>query len=286
MSRVAIVTDSTANIPSAAFQNLPIYSVPQLVLIQGKTYRDGIDIQPHDVYSIMQANASIHPTTSQTSPSDFKNLYSQLLDDGYDILSIHPNQKLSGIFNSALTAQKSFDKGMIEVVDSESVSMPMGFQVLAAARLAVKGATLNECKIAAEKVRNRSGVLFLLSSLEYVRRGGRIGGAAALLGTLLNIKPILELKNGRIEVVARVRTTKKAVECLIEMIAQRVQGSMSVHLASLHANAEEMAQRILAITRQRLNGSKIIETYCSEVSPTIGVHAGPGAVGLVYALDG
>lgn len=167
----------------------------------------------------------------------------------------------------------------IEIVDSYSTAMAMGFQVLTVARAAKAGANLAECKRLAEEVRNHTGVVFAVDTLEFLHRGGRIGGGSRFLGTALNIKPLLEVTGGRVEAVERVRTRKKSLMRLAEIIEERTRGKSPIRLATLHANAAEAAQELLDELSRRLNP---VETIFSTVSPVIGTHTGPGTVGIAY----
>ena len=169
----------------------------------------------------------------------------------------------------------------IELVDSESVAMAMGFQVLAAAKAAEQGATLAECKELAEKSRQFSGLYVTVNTLEFLHRGGRIGGGARFLGTALNLKPILEVKDGRLEAVERVRTRGKALNRVVELVEQQVKGRRPLHLASLHANAPVDAQFMLDQLKGRL---EVDEEVISIVSPVVGTHAGPGTVGIAFLV--
>lgn len=281
MSKVAVVTDSTVNIPADLANGFPI-SVAPLQLIWGdKTYRDSIDIQPTEFYNRLK-DAKVMPTTSQPSPAVYSEIYRGLLDQGYDILCMCISARLSGTVASANQAKENYPGARIEVLDSETTSMALGYNVLTVARAAMQGATLSECKTLAEKGRANSGVLFLVSTLEFLRRGGRIGGAAAFLGTALNLKPILELRNGRIEAVERVRTMSKAMDRLLDLFEERVDGRKPLHIAALHANAPQEAAQLLERASQRFGEGDVVETAVSEVSPVIGTHTGPGCVGLAY----
>jgi DegV family protein with EDD domain len=157
--------------------------------------------------------------------------------------------------------------------------MAMGFQVLTVARAAQGGANLAECKRLAEDARNHTGVVFAVDTLEFLHRGGRIGGGSRFLGTALNIKPILEVRGGRVEAVERIRTRKKSLLRLMEIIEERVQGKTPLRLATLNANAEEDARFLLDELSKKLNP---VESIFSTVSPVIGTHAGPGTVGIAY----
>jgi DegV family protein with EDD domain len=160
--------------------------------------------------------------------------------------------------------------------------MALGFQVLAAARAAAQGATLQECKALAEKGRDHTGILFAVQTLEYLRRGGRIGGAAAFLGTVLDLKPLLELRNGRIEAVERVRTMNKAVDRLLDLFEDRVNHRSPVRIACVYSSSTEEARMLLERARQRFNPADVSEIMISPVSPVIGVHVGPNCMGLAY----
>jgi DegV family protein with EDD domain len=167
----------------------------------------------------------------------------------------------------------------VEIVDSNTIAMALGFVVLAAARAAAQGASLEECKAVAEKARTLTGVVFAVDTLEFLHRGGRIGGGSRFLGTALNIKPILEIAGGRVEAVERVRTRRKSLTRLVELIEERVAGRSPLRLATLHANAPEDAKALLDEAAARLGA---VESIFSEVSPVIGTHAGPGTVGLAF----
>jgi DegV family protein with EDD domain len=182
---------------------------------------------------------------------------------------------------SATQAREMLPKAMdkIAIVDSNSTAMAMGFHVLVAARAAQAGTNLAECKKIAEKAREHTGVYFVVDTLEFLRRGGRIGGAQALLGSALNIKPILELRDGRIESVEKVRTKSKAMDRMTDLVAEKVSGRTPIRLATLHANAESEARTTLNTASLRLQP---IESIFASVSPVIGTHAGPGTIGLAY----
>jgi DegV family protein with EDD domain len=280
MSKVAVITDSTAYLPDALLNAYSITVTPQILIWGEETFRDGVDIMPDDFYKRLET-AKIMPTTSQVAIVDMKAAYEKLLESGYDVLGIFISAKLSGTMQSATQGREMLPKAVdrISIVDSNSTAMAMGFQVLAAARAAQDGANLAECKKLAEKAREHTGVYFVVDTLEFLRRGGRIGGAQALLGSALNIKPILELRDGRIESVEKVRTKSKAMERMIELVALHVASRTPVRLATLHANAEAAARAALKTAALQLQP---IETVFASVSPAIGTHAGPGTVGLAF----
>jgi DegV family protein with EDD domain len=278
MSKVAIVTDSTAYIPQDLLIQYSIRVAP-LILIWGKdTYLDGVDIKPSEFYQRLEKD-KVHPTTSQVTPAKFKEIFAELLEKEHEILAILISSKLSGTIDSANQALENFPGAPIEIIDSQSTSMAMGFQVLAAARAAQEGATLAECKALAEKAIQCTGVVFAVNTLEFLHRGGRIGGGARFLGTALNIKPILELRDGRVEALERVRTRKRSLARLVELVKERTVGKQPIRVAVLHANAPEEAREVLEQASQELSA---VESVFSEVSPVIGTHAGPGTIGVAY----
>ena len=282
MSKVMVVTDSTANIPQELLDGYPIVSVPLQVIWGNEIFRDGIDIQTKEFYERLTSD-KVLPSTSQVTPEEFKTMYSQLIDEGYDILSMHISSKLSGTLDSAIQAKKDFPNAKIELFDSFSTSMTMGFQVLSTARMAAAGATLAECKAVAEKSGHNTGIYFVVNTLEFLHRGGRIGGAQAFMGTMLNLKPILELRDGRIEAVERVRTQSKAVDRLLDLVEEKIKNEPGpIRLCAVHANAPEEGHLLLEKAVKRFPASLVTDAVVSTVSPVIGTHTGPGALGLAY----
>jgi DegV family protein with EDD domain len=280
MSKVAIVTDSTAYLPDDLVKKHHITVTPQVLIWGEETFRDGVDILPDDFYKRLAA-AKVMPTTSQVSIGDMKTSFENLIENGYDVLGIFISSKLSGTIQSATQARDLLPKAAnkISIVDSNSTAMAMGFQVLAAARAAEGGASMADCQKLAELARQHTGVYFVVDTLEFLRRGGRIGGAQALLGSALGIKPILELRDGRIESIEKVRTKGKAMERMVDLVVERVSSQTPLRLATLHANAEAEARTALETAIQRLHP---IETVFASVSPVIGTHAGPGTIGLAF----
>lgn len=278
MSNVVIVTDSTAYIPQDLVEEYNITVAPQVLIWGEETFEDGVDIQPDEFYDRLKT-ATVMPTTSQVTIASFNNIFSQLLEDSKEILAVLVSEKLSGTIDSAIQSRKTFPEAPIEIVNSESVAMALGFQALVAARAAVEGASLDECKAKAEEARDHTGVVFAVNTLEFLHRGGRIGGASRLLGLALNIKPILEVTGGRVEAAGRVRTRKKSLQRIIEMVEERVSGQEPIHLATLHANVPEEAEGLLEEATDRIGAE---ESIFSTLSPVVGIHAGPGTVGLAY----
>ncbi len=282
MSKVAVLTDSTAYLPNDLVEKYNIAVISQVLVWGEETMKDGVDISPTEFYERL-SGAEIMPKTSQASAADFKEVLNRIVADGSDVLAILVSDKLSGTINSINQSLEFFPDANIEIVNSESIAMALGFAVLEAARAAKKGASLAECKAIAEDVKNRAGVVFAVDTLEFLHRGGRIGGASRFLGTALQLKPILEVKDGRVEAVERVRTKKKAHMRLVEIIEERTAGSESVKLATLHANAYDEARALLDAAKDRLGN--VDESIFSEVSPVVGTHAGPGTVGLAYMVS-
>ncbi len=282
MSKVAIVTDSTANLPPEITRNLPIYSVPLHVIWGEKSYLDQVEMTCDQFYARLRTD-KILPTTSQPSPEAFKEMYTRLLDEGFDILTVTISSKLSGTMDSALQAKNSLPGSQIEVFDSMTTSLAMGFQVLAAARLANLGATLKECVVEVNRAREKSGVLFVLKTLEFLARGGRLGGASAFVGTMLNLKPILELRDGQVEPVERVRTSNKAIDRMLDVFEERARkDNCPIRIACLHADTPDEGDQLLERARQRFGLTDVNEAFISRISPVLGVYAGPGALGVAF----
>ncbi len=281
MSKIALVTDSTVCMPADLVQQYNITVLPQILIWGEETLRDGEDIQPGEFYRRL-ATAEIMPRSSQVSVVDFKNAYERLLGEGYEILNILISSRLSGTIGSATQAREAFPPDApIEIVDSYTTGMEMGLHILQAARRIAQGATLAEAKAAAETAQEYSGLILTPMTLEFLHRGGRIGGASRFLGTALNIKPILHVEGGRVEPLERVRTRKRAKRRLVDIVAERV-GDKPVHVVALHANTAAEAGEILQASKEKLT---VIESFIAEVSPVIGTHVGPGTLAMAYMIE-
>lgn len=276
--KIAIVTDSTAYIPQQLINQYDIHVAPQVLIWGNETFQDGVDILPTEFYARLKT-AKVMPSTSQATPGTFHRIYSKLIEQDYDILTILLAATLSGTISSAVQAKEMLPGANIEIIDSLTTAMALGFQVLEAAKAAQAGATLADCTNLAKRAQQHTGVVFAVDTLEFLHRGGRIGGANRFLGTALNIKPILEVVNGRVEAIERVRTRKKSLTRLVELVEERIAGRSPVYLATLHANAASEAEELLNEASARVNPSQKI---FSEVSPVIGTHAGPGTLGLAF----
>ena len=280
MSKIAIVTDSTAYIPPDLIQKHNLTVTPQILIWGEETFQDGVDIQ-HDEFYARLRTAKVMPSTSQVSPVTMKSTFESLIEQGNNVLGIFISSKLSGTIQSAIQAKEMMGNGAekVTVVDSNSTAMAMGFQVLAVARAVADGANLEDAVALAEKAREHTGVYFAVDTLEFLHRGGRIGGAKRFLGTALNVKPVLALIDARVEAVEQIRTKAKALNRVLELVTEQVQGKTPIRLATLHANAADEARELLERAAEQLNP---VETVFSEVSPVIGTHAGPGTIGLAY----
>ncbi len=281
MRKVAVVTDSTTYVPQDLMAKYGIRVAPQVLIWDGVTYLDGVDMQPGEFFRRL-AQAKHLPTSAQVPVRKFYEIFRELHESGHDILAVVLSSKLSGTVGAARQAREMLPEARIEVVDSYTVAMATGFVVLAAARAAAEGATLEECRALAERAKEHGGLLLTVQTLEFLHRGGRIGGAARLVGTLLKIKPILEVRGGRVEPLEKTRTRRKALQRVVDIVAERTAGHEIVRIAALHANAEEDARWMMEHLRERIQPT---ETLLSIVSPVIGTHVGPGTVGIAYMTD-
>jgi DegV family protein with EDD domain len=270
---VAIVTDSTADLPPQLAASRSITVVPLTLNFEGKTLLDGVDIQPDEFYRRLPS-AATHPTTSQPSPGRFAQTYSALLADHEAIVSIHISEKLSGTYASALQAAEMTDPTRVRVVDSEVVSMSLGLLALTASSLASNGADAEAIEAKMLDMRPHVQTYFSVATLEFLRRGGRIGRANALLGSVLQVKPVLCIRDGLVTPLERVRTFERALNRIVEL-TREVDRGHGVCVIVGHADAESDAERIA----RELD--PIAETLMIQpLGPVVGAHAGPGVVGV------
>ena len=278
MKKVAIITDSTAYLPANYVEEFGVTVVPLTLQWDGASYRDGVDILPDEFYTRLSDSKTL-PTTSQATVNDFTQVYKRLMDEGFDILTLPISSGISGTYDSAIQAKAQLGEVPIEIIDTRLVSMALSFQVLAAARAAKDGASLEECKQIALKAYDHIGVYFVVDTLKYLHAGGRIGGGKRFMGTALNIKPILEIRDGKIEAVKSVISINKALEAMVEMVEKDVDQREPVRVSVFHALAAEKAQELLKTTAARLHADEAILSY---VSPVIGCHVGPGTLSIAY----
>jgi DegV family protein with EDD domain len=275
--RVAVVTDSTAYLPDQLADRYGVDVVSLRVTVGGNAGTEGSDVRPADVaLALAERRAAVK--TSRPAPVEFVAAYRRAFDEGAEaVLSLHISEQLSGTCQAARLAAAEVG-GRIEVVDSRSVAMGLGFAVLAAAEAADAGADLSTARAAAHATMARTAIFFYVDTLEYLRRGGRIGAAAALLGTALSVKPILYVQDGAVLVREKVRTTTRALARLEDLAAEAA-GEDGCDLAVHHLAAGERAERLCERLVARL--PKVGRTVASEIGAVVGAHTGPGTLGVV-----
>ena len=276
---VAIVTDSTADLPTQLVKARGITVVPLTLNFEGRSLLDGVEIRPSEFYRKLP-NATTHPTTSQPSPGQFAERYQALLADHDSIVSIHISEKLSGTYESARQGAEMTDVRRVHVVDSQLVSMSLGLIVLAAATLSAQGADAESIVDKVSSMRPEVQTYFSVATLEFLRRGGRIGRASALVGSVLQVKPVLCIRDGQVTPLERVRTFERALNRVIEL-TREVDRGRGVCVIVGHAGAEEDAERVFRELEP------VAETLMIQpLGPVVGAHAGPGVVGVgVYPAD-
>lgn len=281
MNRTVIVTDSTSDIPPAMAAAYGIEIVPLTLMFGEEAYRDNVDMTPEQFYERLPRAAQL-PTTSQPSPVEYMNVYRSILErnPGSTILSFHISSGLSGTYQSAVLAKSMLEEEgeAITVVDSLSASYGFGFMVVEAARLAAEGKEPQEILEAAEKLRQSRKLYFLVDTLEYLQKGGRIGKASAILGTLLNIKPILSIDaEGIIYAVEKVRGRKKAIARMIELFKADLPGVNKIKVAVGHTAEPAYGEEFL---KELAGHFTLEEQVLTNVGPVVGSHVGNGTLAV------
>jgi DegV family protein with EDD domain len=274
--RIAILTDSTCDIPEELRRKHDIHVVPQLLVWGDETLRDGYDVDAETFFKRLPVDPA-HPRTSQPSVGDFFEMYKKIGEGADEIVTVLISDHLSGSLASAEGAREMVDIP-VHIVNSKSVSLGLGGVVVAAVEARDAGGDAAAIVAAAEKRARNTNVVFVVDTLEYLHKGGRIGGAAKLVGTALNLKPVLHIVDGRIEPLERVRTRSKALARMLEVAVDGLDRAAPLGGAVLHGNAPEEAARV-AEQYKELYGP--MEFMMSEVTPIIGVHSGPGVIGVV-----
>ena len=279
---VRIVTDSTADLPAEVAQELGIAVVPLRVFFGDDAYLDGIELDNAGFYEKLAAYKDL-PTTSQPAPAAFQEVYQRLIDEGADaILSIHLSSKLSGTYQAACTGRDSLPENArnvpLAIIDSQSISIGMSYVILNAARMAREGKSLQELQAHVEETLARTSILAVLDTLEYVRRGGRIGAASALLGNMLSFKPIISLKDGEVVPLERPRTRGKAYARLAQLLSEKGE----IEYVAIAESNNEVGQQL----SEAIKGVYSRDVPIYKLGAALGTHTGPGtaAISIVTAM--
>lgn len=282
MGNVAVLTDSTASIPEHLLESLHIQTVAYYIHRGAEVLRDLVSIQREE-FLCWLLTASFLPTTASPGPGDYFEAYKQLADQGSnEIISIHMTSKASGGFQAAAIAQTMMREECpgirIEVVDTQNVSLCQGWMVIEAARAALAGLSLGEITASVKKLIPLTHMLQTADTLRYLYMGGRIGKAQQLLGSMLNIKPIVGMDDGIIVPLGRAHSRGQAYQQMTDMVAQAV-GKGKAKVAYVHAGAQREAEKIRMLVESKVD---VVESFIAELSPALAVHTGPGTAGLCY----
>ncbi len=278
-AKVAIVTDSTSCLTPELISKYNIHVIPLLVNWDDQSLKDGIDITADQFYNRLSTSQSM-PATSQPSAGEFVELYEEVAKTAESIVSIHISSDLSGTFQSA-TAAKDMVEIPVELVDSRTAATPLGMMVIEAAKALEDGADAAGAAAAAKALVGKANIYFVVDTLEFLHRGGRIGGASRLIGSILSLKPILTVQDGKVESHASVRTKKKAMKAVLETVNEKLGGQSPRYIGVIHSAAPAEASKLSALMADQFSGAEIIE---ADLTPVVGTHVGPGCVGLAYSL--
>ena len=277
LSVVRIVTDSTADIPPDVQRQFDITVVPLNVHIGDEVFRDRVDLSGDEFFRRLQRSSQM-PRTSQPSVGTFEDTYSGLLAQGHDVVAVLLSAKVSGTYNAGLMAAQSTAPDRIEVVDSQMASMALGFLAIEGAQAARAGRNKQEVADHVRALVPKARVVAAIDTLTYLQRGGRIGKAQALLGSLLNVKPLITLKDGEVQPLGRARSRAQALDRLVALLER--DGPLA-HLAILHGDARADAERLRERVAPHYPG---LEISFAETGPVLGTHTGPGVIGFTYLL--
>jgi DegV family protein with EDD domain len=276
MAKVHIVTDSTADLPAEQLKRYGITVVPLKVFFGPECYLDGVDLQPRAFFEKLATSKEL-PTTSQPSPTEFAEHYRPWLEQGADIVSIHISSLMSGTIQSAQLAKSMLGYQGLEVIDSRGVSILLGMMVLGAARAAAAGLSRAEVAAVVRNIMVDHRVYFMVDTLDYLQRGGRIGKAQAFLGTVLNVKPVLTIRDGLIHPYEKVRGRKKAINRLVQLVQENYRDAGPLFVFLTHGNDPEGLQSLRELVQEKLDCAEMMYTQMGAV---VGTHVGPGIVGM------
>ncbi|MDD2574122.1 MAG: DegV family protein [Bacillota bacterium] len=275
---VRIITDSTADLPKELIEKYEIGVAPLMVNFQDGTFRDGVDLTPGEFYSKLKRSKQL-PTTSQVNPPAFVDLYRRELEEGNSVVSIHLSSKGSGTYQSALSAKNTLGSDDIAVIDSLGYSMGMGLIAVKGAEMAQQGASLEEVRDRMLHMRDRMKYVFGVDTLEYLKKGGRLSPVKAAIATVMNIKPILHILDGEIDVMDKVRGRKKVLVRLLEEVEKTGGNIEEQTLAVVHSECPEEAEKMKDMLKEKVAPKDVL---ISQIGCVIGTHVGPGTISVFY----
>ena len=280
MGSIKIVTDSTSDLSAEELQKHDIHMVPLNIHFRDKTFKDGIDLTPDSFYAMLTSDPE-HPKTSQPSPADFKQKYEELLADGSVIVSIHISSKMSGTWQSATMAKNELNSDKIHIIDSGFVSIALGLMAVECARARDEGKSVQDILAMVETVKSHMRVYFIVDTLEFLQKGGRIGKASAIIGGLLNIKPILMIKDGEVCPYEKVRGAGKVFIKMGRIFAgyKKENEGREIKLGFAHAAAADHVEKL---SREANKTYDVSSAFITEIGPVVGAHAGPGTLAMCF----
>jgi len=279
MGRIALVTDSTCDLPTAFLEKYNIHTVPLNVIFGDKNYHDGVTIDAERFFTMLRTETEHHPRTSQPAPGDFAQVYDRLQGEYDHILSIHLSSLLSGTYQSALMAKDLFPQADITVIDSRSASIALGWIVLLAARAIEEGKPLDKVIEVVQKAAAEQAILLTVESLTWLHKNGRIGKASAMLGGLLNVRPVLRLEEGIITPHDKLRgKMEKVLGQMVTAMTDLVSTEQPVYIGIVHAERHDLAEYVAKLLEEKYT---VREQIITSVGPVIGVNTGPGTIGFV-----
>jgi DegV family protein with EDD domain len=279
---IKIVSDSTCYLSPDVIKKFEIGVIPLNVHFgEDRVFQEEIDLTIDEFYTML-AEAAELPTTSQPSPGQFRDVFARLTQAGHEIICIVLSSKLSGTYQSALDASHMVPDAKITIIDSLSTAAPLGLMVITAAEMAAEGHSVDEIVNRIEQMKRDMRVYFVVDTLEYLQKGGRIGAAAALVGTLLKVKPILILDEGVVKPLDKVRTKRKAINRLLAELESHLAPGQPVQAIAMHAQVPDEAQQLASEMRKRFNCTRAV---FGEVGPVVGTHTGPGLLGAAICPD-
>ena len=278
---VHIITDTTSALSPkiAAHYDIPV--IPQIIHFGEESFHEGIDIDNQEFMRRLQ-EGDVHPKTAAPEPELFIEQFERLTTDGEPILCIHPSTEVSGTVRSATIAAQEFPGADIRVIDTRLIASPLGTLVKLAAQWAKEGGDADTIEARIQDMAPHCHIYFLVATLEYLARGGRIGGAARLLGSALNLKPLLTIEDGRVEVLEKIRSRGKAIQRMLKLAEETLDGQRPVAAGIIDVDAANVAEEVTAEVMKRLKPKQF---YRTAVTPVVGGHAGPGTIGLGFYTE-